>query len=228
MDVIWNRPERNARGPKPAHTRDEVAEAGVRVADAEGIDAVSMRRVATELGVGVASLYRYLTSKDDLLDLMVDAAMRAQDPPPRSGEWRADLRALAEAGRALMLRHPWLPPVAAARPNLGPGSLRWMEAWYQAIDGHGLSADEMLVSVTTVQLFVQGAVTSEVAARGLDFDAWLAAQGDYGDSIIRDGAYPATIRVMVEARGPHESGRGEKAFTRGLEQLLDGIAATMG
>lgn len=225
MDVIWNRPVRNARGPKPAHTRDEVAEAGVRVADAEGIDAVSMRRVATELGVGVASLYRYLASKDDLLDLMVDAVMRGQDPPSPSGRWRADLAGLAEAARALMLRHPWLPAVSAARPNIGPGSLRWMEAWYQAVSD--LDADEALVSVTTLQIFVQGAVANEVAARGLDFDAWLAAQGDYGDSIIKDGAYPATIRVMLEARGPHEPDRGERAFTRGLEQVLDGIAATM-
>ncbi|GLW07047.1 TetR family transcriptional regulator [Microtetraspora sp. NBRC 13810] len=224
MEPIWNRPERAARGPRPAHSRDAVAAAGVRVADTEGVEAVSMRRVAAEPGAGTASLYRYLTGKDELFDLMVDAVMRAEEPPERTGEWRADLRALAAGSRAVMLRHPWLPMLVAARPNLGPGSLRWMESWYGAVDGFGLDADEMLALVGTVQIFVHGAVTRELAEReaGFDFASRMAAQGAYGDAVIAGGAYPTLIRIMVEAEGPHRPDRHDRAFADGLERVLDG------
>src|SRR5262245_65709076 len=94
-EVIWARPERGTRGPKPAHSRDEVAAAGVRVADAAGLDAVTMRRVAAELGTGTTSLYRYVPSKEDLLDLMADAVLGEGEPPPRTREWRADRAAAA-------------------------------------------------------------------------------------------------------------------------------------
>ncbi|GAA0390111.1 TetR/AcrR family transcriptional regulator C-terminal domain-containing protein [Microbispora corallina] len=227
MEPIWNRPERAARGPRPAHSRDEIAAAAVRVADAEGIDAVSMRRVAAELGTGTTSLYRYVSRKDDLLDLMVDAVMREEDPPEPGGDWRADLRVLAGRTRALLLRHPWFSAVAAARPGLGPGSLRWLEAWLRAVDGLGLDPDGMLAAVGTLRIFVQGAVLGEHAERagGYDNDAWLAAQGSYGDRIIAEGAYPRLVRIMVEARAPHRADRHDTAFALGLERVLDGLAA---
>src|SRR2546429_919999 len=95
-DVVWTRPVRPLRGPQPAHSRADLVAAAVRVADAEGIAAVSMRRVAAEIGAGTMSLYRYVSRKDDLLDLMVDAALGEMDlPDAPSGDWRADLRLLA-------------------------------------------------------------------------------------------------------------------------------------
>ena len=224
MEPIWSRPERAPRGPRPAHSRDEVAAAAVRLADAEGLDAVSMRRVAAVLGAGTTSLYRYLKSKDELLDLMVDAVARQLDLPRRTGEWRADLRALAAATRAAGLAHPWLPMVIAARPNLGPGMLRWSEAWFAAADGAGRSADEVFGLVGTVQTFVHGSVMRELAEReaGLELGSWMAAQGSYGDSIISGGAYPALIRIMVEAKTPHRADRHDRIFAEGLEHVLDG------
>src|SRR5262245_25957268 len=116
-DVIWARPDRAGRGPRPAHSRAAIAAAAVRIADAEGLDAVSMRRLAAELGAGATSLYRYVARKDDLLDLMVDAVV-GEGPPPAapSGDWRADLREIAYSTRALILRHPWAAMLLAGRP----------------------------------------------------------------------------------------------------------------
>jgi AcrR family transcriptional regulator len=230
MEPIWARPERAARGPRPAHSRDEVAAAAVRLADAEGLDAVSMRRVAAALGAGTTSLYRYVKSRDELLDLMVDAAVRQVGLPGRTGEWRADLRALAVATRAAMLGRPWLPAVIAARPGLGPGMLRWNEAWFGAAEGTGLDADEVFGLVATVQIFVHGSVMRQLAGQqsGLDLGAWMAAQGAYGDAIIAGGAYPAFIRIMLEAKTPHRADLDDHVFAEGLEHVLDGYQPEAG
>ncbi|GAA4562531.1 TetR/AcrR family transcriptional regulator [Planotetraspora kaengkrachanensis] len=227
MEPIWARPEQAARGPRPAHSRAAVAAAAVRIADTEGIDAVSMRRVAADLGAGTASLYRYLASKDDLLDLMVDAVAREQPPPDPTGDRRADLRTLADTTRAVMLRHPWLAAVQASRPNIGPGSLRWLESWLTAVDGLGLDADEMLTAVDTVRLFITGAVLGELAVRasGLDMNRWMAEQGSYGDAIAAGDRYPRVAHVMREAKGPHAGDRAERTFAQGIERILDGVVA---
>jgi AcrR family transcriptional regulator len=224
MDSIWDRPERAARGPRPAHSRDEVAAAAVCLADADGLDALSMRRVAAVLGAGTTSLYRYLKSKDELLDLMVDSVARQLDLPGQTGDWQADLRALATATRGVMLGHPWLAMVVAARPNLGPGMLRWNEAWFGAAGGTGLSADGVFGLVATVQTFVHGSVMRQLAEQeaGLQLGPWMAAQGSYGDSIIASGAYPALIRIMIEAKTPHLADRHDRIFFEGLEHVLGG------
>jgi AcrR family transcriptional regulator len=224
MESIWDRPERAARGPRPGHSRDEVAAAAVRLADAEGLDAVSMRRVAAELGAGTTSLYRYLRSKDELLDLMADLVARQLELPGRTGEWRADLRALATVTRAAMLSHPWLPLVIAARPNIGPGMLAWLEAWFGAAGRAALDADEVFGLAATVQTFVHGSVMRQLAEQeaGLQLGAWMAAQGSYGDAVIAGGAYPALIRIMVEAKTPHLEDLHERVFFDGLEHILDG------
>lgn len=126
--VSWNRPERAAKGPSPSRTRAEITSAAVAIADAEGIEALSMRRVAKELGTGTASLHRYLASKDDLLDLMLDAvAAEGGGPPAPSGDWRSDLRGLAHRSQAAFPRHPWMTSLAAGRPSLGPNIPRSIE-----------------------------------------------------------------------------------------------------
>src|SRR4051812_776442 len=93
--TIWARPERATRGPKPAYTRDEITSVAVRIADEEGVDAVSMRRVANELGAGTTSLYRYFEKKSELFELMADAVVGELPLPPLTGDWIADLRAFA-------------------------------------------------------------------------------------------------------------------------------------
>lgn len=227
---IWLRPARGARGPTPAYDRGAIAAAAVTLADQEGLEAVSMRRVAKAIGTGATALYRYVADKDELFELMSDAVM-SRSPPKRTGKWRPDLRALAERLRATMLRHPWLAELSAFRPTLGPNGLRWLEAMFAALDGHDLAIDDVVVLASTTMVFVRGYVADELAddaalrRTGLTADDWMRMQADYGATIFASDAYPNVTRVMREARGPHAADRRDRGFTLGLECVLDGVAA---
>ena len=227
---IWLRPERGVRGPRPAHSRADIASAAIRIADTEGIEAVSLRRVAGEMGTGTTTLYRYIATKDELFDLMIDSAIGEREPPPPTGAWQADLRAIAHEHRAMVLRHPWLATLPATRPALGPNSLAWLDAAYATVDVLDLDADEVLAQVGTLLTFVRGHVLDELAEQetarrsGVDMPTWLAAQAQYGELIIGSGNYPHLSRVMIEAETPHADDRYERAFRRGLDHILTGLA----
>jgi AcrR family transcriptional regulator len=225
------RPEHGSRGPRPAHSRQDLAAAAVRVADAEGIDAVSMRRVAAELGVGTTTLYRYVGSKDDVFELMADEVVGELRGTTLRGDWRDDLATVARALRGLVLRHPWLAAVASSRTTLGPHNLWWTETSLSALDGLQLGPDDMLAALQTLSSFVLGHVLGELAdgeaARrtGLTHEQWMERQGEYGDAIVADDRYPRLSRIMVEAAAPHAGDRQERAFEAGLARVLDGIGA---
>ena len=231
--VIWARPVRGARGPRPAHDRDDITAAAIRLADAEGIEAVSIRRVAADIGAAPSALYRYVNAKSELFELMMDAVAGEQQPPEHSGDWRTDLRASAEHMRATALRHPWLPALATGQVTLGPNMLRWMEFASGVFAGYPLSADEALLNMNTLTAFVAGHTIQEIAeaqtARqtGMTHEKWLAAQGAYGESIITGGHYPNLARIMIEAQAPHAGDRLDRAFRLGLERILDGIATSL-
>ena len=230
--VIWARPERAAKGPAPSRSRAQIATAAVELADAEGLEAVSMRRVATALGIGAASLYRYIESKDELYDLMVDH-VEGEDgpPPPLTGDWRADLSALAHRTRGVIHRHPWMASLAAGRPTFGPNSLAWVEHGLAAVDGLGLGIDEMLVAGEILQAFVRGYVIAELAEQqalqraGLTMDQWMDALGPYMMSVVERGEHPLLARVIVDADTPHAKDRNDLVFAAGLERILDGLVS---
>src|SRR5215467_4443877 len=121
---IWTRPERSARGPVPEHSRAEIASAGVTLADASGLGAVTMRSVAAAIGTGPASLYRYVATRDELVELMADQVFgELSYHEPRSGHPVTDLLRLAHQGRALYLRHPWLLDVPVTGRLPGPNAV---------------------------------------------------------------------------------------------------------
>src|SRR4029453_5565497 len=161
---------------------------------------------------------------------MVDRVMGERPPPAPTGDWRADLLAIAYETRAMALRHPWLAMLPATRPALGPNSLAWLEAAYATVDALGLDADEVLAQVGTVLAFVRGHVIEELAEQeaarrsGMDMPNWLAAQAHYGEMIIGSGRYPHLSRMMVEAQLPHAEDRFERAFRHGLDHILTGLA----
>jgi AcrR family transcriptional regulator len=225
--VIWDRPERASRGPRPAHSRAAIAAAAVRVADAEGVDAVSMRRVAGEIGAGTMSLYNYVPRKEDLYELMVDTVVGEYDLPDRpSGDWRADVLMLARQNRALMHRHPWLPRVLAPVHAFGPNALRFLEFTLAAMDGFDAPYD------TKVELFamVQSAVLSYVGserggaerARALPWppDQEQAARDDYLARQLATGRYPHLAAAFTRAPGPagHDP---DELFDRYVNRILD-------
>jgi AcrR family transcriptional regulator len=183
----------------------------------------------SELGTGTTSLYRYVSKKEDLLDLMADAVLGEDDPPPCTGDWRSDLAALAHRMRDRLLRHPWLATLSALRPSLGPNGLRWLEFTLATVDGHGLTPDEMIIATGTVTTFVLGSVVTELAEHhtASSLSQWRAAQGAYGDSIISSGRYPVLVRIMIEASLPHLDNPAEKGFAEGLSRILDGLASRL-
>jgi AcrR family transcriptional regulator len=226
------RPARNSRGPDPGYSREQITAAAVTIADTEGLDALSMRRVARELGAGAMSLYRYIGSKDDLIELMMDA-VQGEIPPARtpSGDWRADLERIAEQTRDGMRRHPWLTTLSTGRPTFGPNTLRNFEHALRCVDGLGLSIDEMLAIVLSVTSFVRGFVQAELAedeARrrtGQTEEQWRAIQAPYVRKIVDSGEFPLVAKVIMDAELPHMDP--ERQFRTGLAHLLDGISAQL-
>jgi AcrR family transcriptional regulator len=232
FEVIWMRPERAGKGPAPSHSRAEITATAIALADAEGIDAVSMRNVAAKLGAGTGTLYRYVARKDDLIDLMVDA-VEGEDggPAPLSGDWRQDLRAFARRARSIMHRHPWVAVLTAGRPTLGPNELRLSEHTLEAIAGLGLTIDDMLVNLQTLQAFVRGYTLGELAEQeairrsGLARDQWMTAYSPYLQTILDGGRHP--LVAQVDAEGPHAEDQDERGFELGLSRILDGLAANL-
>ncbi|WP_433295758.1 TetR/AcrR family transcriptional regulator [Actinoplanes sp. CA-030573] len=152
-----------ARGRPPQHTRDQVVEAAIRVADAEGLAAVTMRRIATEIGAGAMSLYTYVDNRDRLLDLMVDRVGAAARRVPATGDWRADLLALAGAQRELMLAHPWLPAALPDRRLTGTHMLAYLEEGLAALAPTGLDGPTKMEIIALITGFVAAFVMGERA-----------------------------------------------------------------
>jgi AcrR family transcriptional regulator len=228
--IIWNRPERAARGPVPSHSRREIATAAVILADTQGIEAVSMRALAAELGVAATSLYRYVARKDELIELMVDAVMGEDLRFEISGGWRQDLHSFAHALRAMILRHPWMAAPSAGLRSFGPKTAERYEEVLGTIDGLGLDIDQMLVMVETVDAYVRGRALEEISEQeavrrsGLDQEQWMETQIPYISSLIESGRYPLLTRVVFDARAPHDRDRLRHGFDQGLERVLDGLA----
>ena len=231
--VIWARPERAARGPAPSHSREEITKAAVTLADTQGIEAVSMRAVAVELGVGAASLYRYVARKDELIELMVDAVIGDDLEFEVGRSWREDLHSFAQGLRAMTLRHPWMAVPSAGLRNFGPKTAGCYERVLGAVDGLGLEIDEMLVMVETLDAFVRGRVLEELSEQeavrrsGMEREQWMQTQVPYIESLIASGRYPLLTRVVLDARAPHDPDRLQHGFDLGLERVLDGLAAML-
>jgi len=231
--VIWARPERRGRGPAPSLRREDIAKAAVKIADADGIEAVSMRSLAAALGVGATSLYRYVESKEEVIDLMVDHTFGADFHFEASGDPRADLAAFARGMRALLLAHPWMATHSAGRPTLGPHILEMIESVLAAIDDVGLEIDEMLLAVGTIDSYVRGRVLDQLAEQeairrsGFTQEEWLERMEPWMAGILEGDGFPLVKRVVIDARTPHDPDRIEKAFEGGLERVLDGLLAPL-
>lgn len=232
LELLWRRRPQPTRGPKPALSVERIVAAALTVADAEGLAAMSMRRVADELGAGAMTLYRYFPGKGELLDVMLDSVYGELPRQVVPGDWRARLDEVARENRELYLRHPWLLQVATSRPPLGPNVMAKYEWELAAVEGIGLSDVEMDATVALVNGYVHGAVRTAVEARqviqqsGMTDKEWWLAHVPHLDQISDLQKFPLSARVGAavgsEFDAPYDS---EHAFEYGLERLLDGVSA---
>ncbi|WP_040919979.1 TetR/AcrR family transcriptional regulator [Saccharomonospora glauca] len=227
---LWTTSPRPARGPAPSYTREQIADAAIAIADSEGLDAVTMRRVATELGTGAMSLYRYVANKESLIELVADRMYARQEWPEPTGRWRRDLRKLAHAYRDVLRAHPWLLRVWGSRPVLGPNALRYFERSLELVDGLGLDIDEMMETVLLVGTWTVGHVRQELDLAevfGAEPDAEEAerALDAYVRKIADSGEYPYFTRFVTESLLSRLDA--EALFDRALDRLLTGIEATV-
>src|SRR5581483_11697538 len=146
--AAWGVHHRPGRGPKAALSLDRIVEAAIAVANAEGLDAVSMSRVAGELGSSAMSLYRYLGSKDELLALMQDVAMGLPpEPPADPADWRAGLTEWSVGAVRAYLNAPWTVRIPIPAPPITPNQIRWLEAGLSCMRGTGLREREKLSTI---------------------------------------------------------------------------------
>ena len=218
---IWLRQERAGRGPVPEHSRAQIAAAAVGIADGSGLAAVSMRRVAAAIGTGAASLYRYVANRDELLELMADAVHAELDlSAPPSGDWRADLLALARRMREVYRRHPWLLDVAPGRVALGPHAVAYLEHALAVLAGLDVPARVKLEAVAMLNGIVALGVRAEIAVGG-STSTWQAAQAEFLAAVVAGGRHPHLAAAVTDA-GAGPAGE-DDLFDRVLPRLLGGL-----
>ncbi|MFF2963119.1 TetR/AcrR family transcriptional regulator [Streptomyces sp. NPDC057963] len=223
-EVIWARPERAGRGPRPAFSRADIAAAAVRIADADGFDAVSMRKVAAELGCGTMSLYNYVPRKEDLYELMLDAVSADYEFPEPSGDWRADLLALARQTREMMHRHTWVPRLMSPVYGFSPNALRYLEYALSCLDGVEVRFGEKMELIAMLTSVVTTYVANEIAtaerSRSLPWseEQEHAVRTGYLVSQIATGKYPRMAAGFAEDPGPIDL---DGVFDRALRRVLD-------
>jgi AcrR family transcriptional regulator len=211
------------RGPRPRHTRQQVIEAAVAIADAEGLDAVTIRAVAARLGAGAMSLYSYVPDKQALVYDMVEQVSEELDLPAEpGGDWRADLRGLARQQRALLHRHPWLIEALSHRQPLGPGTLAYLEFTLAALEPTGLDAGRILESTALLNGFVINLVRSELADRDAASadPAQLAEAGERLRLLLESGRYPRFAAALASGEPGIDLG---DQFDRLVDRVIDGL-----
>lgn len=225
---VWERPEPQPRAAPVPLSREKIAAAAIRLADADGLEGLSVRKLAKELGVGPMRLYDYVSNRSELLDLMVDVVYAGIAEAGRRTAWRATVLAIAHATRDAALAHEWFADLLGGRPHLGPHALAVGEATAAALSqAPGVRGiDDLQRAVGALNAFLIGAVRTEVTERrtarasGTDEAAFQAALGPYLTRMLDTGRYPTVARLVIE--GAHLDAR--ETFDHNLTTVVDGIS----
>ncbi len=232
---IWTRPERAGRGPAPEHSRAEIAQAAVALADAEGLAAVTMRAVAAAIGNAPASLYRYVATRDELLELMADqVGGEFEFGPAGAAPPVAELLALAHQALDVYRRHPWLLSIPPGNGLPGPNALAYMEHVLAILAGTGLSGPAKLELIGLYGGMIRSFAQFEVDERraGRDTTQWQQAVAIYLLQVAADGHHPNLAAALADqgaGPGTEEPGAGngpgpeEPLFDRALTRILTGL-----
>lgn len=226
LALLWDLRAQPTRGRKATITVPEIVRQAVEIADAEGLDAVSMRRVAADLGVGTMSLYRHIPGKSELLDLMIDhvSGYATREPDPARG-WRDQVEDCGRGLYRLYREHAWLLQVDQSRPLLGPNALEGMEQFLTALEGVPMTPTERMMAVVSVDALVSGVarladqqVRAE-ARTGISDEEFWDAQAPVLESAMGSGRYPIMAALPMEAFW----GSWDEQLDFALGALLDGL-----
>lgn len=221
LDLLWGRRERGHRGPKPALSADQIVAAAIAVADADGLSALSMARVAKELGFTTMSLYRYVASKDELLQLMFNASARGAEELVLVGDtWRERLRDWAITQREMLDRHPWVTEFPMPLPPLAPNSLAFVEHGLAALDGTGLSNGERIRMIAILSSYTLSEARMAHDAVRADPTEWTF------EALLREVVDQESFPHLYEIAWsqPDQSQPDEREeFAFGLERILDAV-----
>ena len=225
---VWFRPAPASRQPAPTFSRDEITRAAIDLADHGGLEAVSMRRIAARIGSAPTSLYWYVSNKEELYELMVDAAIGLIPLPEQpSGDWRADLAAIARAARVTLSAHPWFAQLGI-HPVAVPMTQRFGAVALRSFADLGLDPATEVNILSTINNYIFGFVQREAAWQRLPAPAEPAAAptGIGSSGPPANGARPDAMsaeHLVVRTRL-----HGDDSFEFGLDCVLDGIAVRIG
>lgn len=230
---LWERLDRTQVSARPRLSHEAIALAAVRLADAKGFEAVTLRGLAATLDVAPMALYRYVNSKEDVFALMVDAAHPPADMAATAGHWREILRTHAAQVRTTLLNHPWLldlPP--SAQMAITPRRFAALERALSSLGTLGLAPDAMMLAVESVVGFAHGTTAIEISRRRMmksegwtDGDDLRSGLSNEMSWLLGSKRYPTLERYIHEAH--HRDDR-DRVFERGLDCLLDGIGVQLG
>jgi AcrR family transcriptional regulator len=226
LQAAWGVAQRLAKGPKPALSLDRIVAGAIALADAEGLDAVSMSKVAGQLGTATMSLYRYLGAKRELLDLMLDRAYGAPPQLPDPLAWRPGLTLWAGAQLSRMREHPWVVRVPIAGPPITPNQLRWTEFGLATLHDTGLGPNEKLSTILLVSGFVRNWVTLTAdlrqSATTAELSQTMPQYAGHLRQLLRVDEFPELTTVLASGVLDEED-MNDDDYTFGLERVLDGI-----
>jgi AcrR family transcriptional regulator len=232
LDLLWGDRKRPSRGPKPGLSVERIAEAAIEVVNAEGLEALSMRRVAEALGFTPMALYRYVPGKWELIEVMVDTAVGT---PPESiaagADWREKIRRWSAELHTVYLARPWVLEVPLSGLEMGPNRLAWLESALTALSEVGLTEEEMLSACLAfdghARAMAQIAVGIALAAhdRNVSPEDWAPEFGRLLEVVIDKERYPTLSRFLASGVFDEPGRQDDREFDFGLERLLDGIAA---
>jgi AcrR family transcriptional regulator len=236
LATAWGLRERRAKGPKPSLSLDRIVAAGVAVAKSEGLAAVSMSRVAAQLGSSTMALYRYVTSKDELLALMMDMAVGPPPSEPPGAGWREGLTRWAYAERAALLDNPWVLHMPLGGPPMTPNQIAWLEWGLGYLRETVLSAEDKLSVILLLSNFVWRVTTLEydileaAKAAGTTVEAAMTGYGRILARLADPGRFPEVHAAIAEGAFDDEEGDDgmDREFTFGLERILDGVEVLVG
>ena len=229
LEMAWGLRARPSKGPKRGLSVERIVEAAVKLADSEGLEAVSMGRVAGDIGVSTMSLYRYVAAKDELLALMVDATAAAPPAAPAPGEgWRAGLSRWARAELDVYRRHPWVLRVPISGPPVTPNQIAWLEQGLRCLRDTSITESEKLSVMLLLTGFVRnwGRLEADLMeasrASGGSADAAMSGYGRLLARLTDPERFPA-LHAVIAAGVFDEDPDEPDEFAFGLERVLDGV-----